>query len=71
MGSGGGGSPTIEIHSPSPLESKQTGTGKEGQALIQLVFQGAKHAVATDIMDGGIVSRSIQAAFSSQRKGGR
>ena len=71
MGSAGGGAPTIEIHSPSPLESQSTGTGKEGQALVQLVFQGAKQAVASDIMDGGIVSRSIQAAFSTNRKGGR
>ena len=71
MGSAGGGAPTIEIHSPSPLESKSTGTGKDGQALVELVFQGAKQAVASDIMDGGVVSRSIQAAFSTNRKGGR
>jgi len=68
---GGGGGISVEIHAPTALESQSSSKDSSGGELIQFIFEGAKRAVAGDIMEGGVVGRSIEAAFSSRRTGGR
>ena len=71
MGGGGGGDVSIVIHSPQPVASQKRRQGSDGKEIFNIIFQGAKSAVASDIMDGGPVAKAIQASFGSSRSGGR
>jgi len=69
-GGGGGGETEIHIHAPSPLAEQRTGRDSSGRKFIEMIFEGAKGAVAEDIMRGGSVGRAITATYGSQATGG-
>ncbi|MBG95139.1 MAG: phage tail tape measure protein [Chloroflexi bacterium] len=70
MGGSGDAAPEIHIHSPSALQSQRSGRDTNGRKFLELIFEGAKGAVADDIVRGGSVGRAISATFGSQPTGG-
>ena len=67
---GGAGGVEVHVHAPSPLEQKNEGRDNSGKRMLEMIFEGAKSAVAQDISRGGDVSKAIQNTFGSQRTGG-
>ena len=71
MGGAGGGGTQVVIHAPTALVSQKRKQDSQGREMLEFIFEGAKGAVAQDIMSGGKVSQAMSAAFSAKRGGGR
>ena len=67
---GAGGAPEIHIHAPTALSQKRSGRDASGRRFMELIFEGAKGAVAEDIVRGGSVGRAISSTFGTQPTGG-
>jgi len=70
-GAGGGGGTQVVIHAPTALMSQKRKQDSQGREMLEFIFEGAKGAVAQDIMQGGEVSQAMSAAFGAKRGGGR